>query len=191
MALFALFRRRKLERPAFALYGAAVAAARAPAWYTGLGVPDSLAGRFDLINLHVALLIRRLRRDPDPRGPALAQAVFDAMFADMDVNLREMGVGDLVVGKRVRRMWEAFHGRARAYEAALDADDAAALALALGRNIWGGHPPGMLGDLADLPARAMAAHAVAQDAVLAGQEFVSLLAGRVSFLAPAVPVDAV
>ena len=76
----------------------------------------AFAGHF-LVGLHAALLIRRLRRDPDPRGAALAQAVFDAMFADMDINLREMGVSDLTVGKRVKRMWEAFHGRAQAYEA--------------------------------------------------------------------------
>ena len=73
---------------------------------------------------------------PDTRGPAIAQAVFDAMFADMDINLREMGVSDLRVGKRMRQMWEAFHGRCLAYEAALDAGDQAALATALDRNVW-------------------------------------------------------
>ena len=55
-----------------------------------------------------------------PPGPTLAQAVFDAMFLDMDINLREMGVGDLSVGKRNRAMWEAFHGRTAAYAAAWD-----------------------------------------------------------------------
>ena len=101
--------RRRHERAGFALYTSAVAAARSPFFYTA----DTLDGRFDLVGLHVFLLIDRLRRDPPP-GPELAQAVFDAMFADMDVNLREMGVGDLSVGKKVRAMWEAFHGRAAA-----------------------------------------------------------------------------
>src|SRR3954454_16241388 len=100
MGLSALFRRKPHERAGFQLYGAAVAAARDPWFFGPLGVPDSLDGRFDLVGLHVALLIRRLRRDPDPRGAVLAQAVFDAMFADMDINLREMGVSDLAVGKR-------------------------------------------------------------------------------------------
>src|SRR5215211_4097549 len=127
MGLLALFRRKPMERPGFMLYTAAVAAARDP-WFfgRGIGVPDTLDGRFDLVGLHVGVLIRRLHRDPDPRGAEAAQAVFDAMFSDMDMNLREMGVGDLSVGKRVKRMWEAFNGRATAYARAIDAGDHAA-----------------------------------------------------------------
>lgn len=175
MGLFAMFRRRPHERAGFQLYGAAVAAARDPLLFRRLGVPDTVEGRFDLVSLHVALLIRRLRTDPDPRGPALAQAVFDAMFADMDLNLREMGVGDLSVGKRVRRMWEAFHGRALAYEAALEATDAAALAEALARNVWVAEPPdGAPSRLAGL-ARLQAAH-------LAVQGITALAAGEAAFL---------
>ncbi|MBK1662357.1 ubiquinol-cytochrome C chaperone family protein, partial [Paracraurococcus ruber] len=143
MGLLALFRRKPHERAGFELYGAAVAAARDPWFYGALGVPDRLDGRFDLIGLHVALLIQRIRTDPDPRGAPLAQAVFDAMFADMDINLREMGVSDLTVGKRVRNMWEAFHGRAQAYEAAIAAADRDAMAAALQRNVWRTEdPPG-------------------------------------------------
>ena len=118
MGLLSLLRRGRHERTGFELYGAAVAAAREPFLYTGLGVPDTLDGRFDMVALHTFLLIQRLKREPSP-GPALAQAVFDAMFSDMDINLREMGVSDLSVGKRVKVMWEAFHGRANAYAAAL------------------------------------------------------------------------
>ena len=140
MPLFGLLRNRRDERVGFALYGAAVAAARDPFLYTVLGAPDTLDGRFDVLGLHAILLIHRLRSAPPP-GPALAQAVFDAMFADMDLNLREMGVGDLSVGKRVRAMWEAFHGRARAYETALDDADDAALAAAVARNVWRGAEP--------------------------------------------------
>ena len=138
MGLLGFFTRKPHERAGFELYSAAVGAARRPDFFANLGVPDTLDGRFDLVSLHVALLIRRLRRDAEADGPKLAQAVFDAMFADMDVNLREMGVGDLVVGKRVKRMWEAFHGRAAAYEAAIDAGDLVALEAALARNIWRG-----------------------------------------------------
>ncbi|WP_338662972.1 ubiquinol-cytochrome C chaperone family protein [Pararoseomonas sp. SCSIO 73927] len=174
MAPFGLFRRRPHERAGFALYTAAVTAARGPALFGEEGVPDTLEGRFDLVALHAALLVRRLRRDPDPRGAALAQAVFDAMFADMDLNLREMGVGDMSIGKRVRTMWEAFHGRALAYEAALETGDAAALEGALARNVWGGAAP-------EGAAARLAAHAAALDAGLAGQPFARFLAGEAAF----------
>jgi cytochrome b pre-mRNA-processing protein 3 len=173
MGLLGLFSRKPHERAGFALYGAAVGAARHPYFFAQLGVPDTLDGRFDVVALHVALVIRRLRRDPDARGQKLAQAVFDAMFADMDVNLREMGVSDLAVGKRVKRMWEAFHGRAAAYEAALDAQDLPALAEALARNVWRGETPEGAAD-------ALAARAAVLDGVLAGLPFAPLLAGELT-----------
>lgn len=185
MGLLALFRRKPHERAGFELYGAAVAAARDPWFFDALGVPDRLDGRFDLIGLHVALIIRRVRTDPDPRGAALAQAVFDAMFADMDINLREMGVSDLTVGKRVKRMWEAFHGRAQAYEAALDAGDPDAMADALQRNVWRSEEPPAA------PARHLAAHAARAAAALADQPMAALLAGVARFPAPAEAADAV
>ncbi len=140
MGLLSLIRRGRYERVGFELYGVAVAAARDPFLYIGLHVPDTLDGRFDMIGLYAFLLIQRLKREPAP-GPALAQAVFDAMFSDMDVNLREMGVGDLSVGRKVRVMWEAFHGRAAAYAAAMNAGDMTALDAALERNVWRGNPP--------------------------------------------------
>ena len=168
------FRRRdKHERAAFQLYGAAVAAARDPYLYTVIGVPDTLDGRFDAIGLHVYLTIRRLNATPDSE-PALAQAVFDAMFLDMDTNLREMGVGDMSVGKRNRAMWEAFHGRSAAYAAAWD--DPVALEASLARNLWRG---------AELPAGAAAAMvrvAQAQSACLAEQGLDALLRGDARFL---------
>jgi len=132
----ALFRRKPEERPGFVLYGHAVAAARLPRWYAEFGVPDTLDGRFDMCSVFAFLFIDRCRADPDPRAAPLAQAVFDAMFADMDQNLRQMGVGDLGVAKRMKVMWEAFHGRASAYQAALDQPDDADLTVALSRNVW-------------------------------------------------------
>jgi cytochrome b pre-mRNA-processing protein 3 len=184
MGLSALFRRKPHERAGFELYGKAVAAARDPWFFGPLGVPDSLDGRFDLVGLHVALLIRRLRRDPDPRGAMLAQAVFDAMFADMDINLREMGVSDLAVGKRVRAMWEAFHGRAQAYEAAVEAGDAAALAAALQRNVWRAEGE------ASPEAGLLAGRAMRVAAALAEQPIAALLRGEARFPLPEVPADA-
>lgn len=178
MPLASLFRRRPFERPAFSLYTAAVTAARDPAWYGRLGVPDTLDGRFDMISLFAFLVVDRCRADPDPRGPGLAQAVFDAMFADMDHNLREMGVGDLSVGKKVKVMWEAFNGRARVYAAAVESPEPGALAEALGRNVWRLEEP-------PEAAAILAAAVQAERAHLAGQGFAALAAGQVSFLPPA------
>ncbi len=162
------------ERAGYELYGASVAAAREPYFYVELGVADTIDGRFDLVCLHVFLLIRALGRHK-PQGPELGQAVFDAMFSDMDINLREMGVGDMSIAKKVKKMWEAFHGRADAYELAVAAADPAALAAALTRNVWRGTAP--VGS-----AQRLAGIALAQDTYLAGQALDSLAAGRVVFL---------
>ncbi len=181
MGLLGLFGRRRHERAGFALYTAAVRAARDPYYYAELGVPDTLDGRFDMIGVHVWLLIDRLRRDPPP-GPALAQAVFDAMFSDMDHTLREMGVSDMTVGKRVKAMWEALHGRSQAYEAA---GDEAALTEALGRNVWRGVDPG------HAPA-VLAGIVQRQREALADQNLAALAEGKVAFrAAEAVTADAV
>ncbi len=166
------------ERLGFLLYEQAVAASRDPAFYReppeGLAVDDTLDGRFDMICLHVALLSRRLLAGS---GGTLAQAVFDAMFIDMDACLREGGVGDPGVPRRVRAMWEAYHGRARAYGRALDDADAAALSAALLRNIWRGR------EGATPQADRLAAWALRQDEALARQATRELAAGRVRFLA--------
>ena len=174
MAFFGLVGRPKYERTGFELYTDAVKAARSPLYFTELAVPDTVDGRFDLVGLFVALLIRRLRAIPD-RGPAMAQAVFDAMFADMDHNLRELGVGDMAIAKRVKAMWEAFHGRAQAYQTPLDANDAAGLAEALGRNVWRGDAPAGA-------ATRLAGAALAQDRHLAGQDNARFAAGNACFL---------
>lgn len=178
MAFLGLVGRKRHERTGFMLYGAVVSAARDPFHYTHLGVPDTLDGRFDLVGLYACLLIRRLRGLPPP-GPDLAQAAFDAMFSDMDVSLREMGVGDLSVGRRVRAMWEAFHGRAKTYETACDSDDPGLLLDALRRNVWRGAepPPGAAEGLARLTR--------AQVALLELQPLPDLAAGKVAFLSAA------
>jgi cytochrome b pre-mRNA-processing protein 3 len=165
--------RDKHERAGFQLYGSAVAAARDPFLYETLGIPDTLDGRFDAIVLHVYLVVRRLQADP-PQGPALAQAVFDAMFLDMDINLREMGVGDLSVGKRNRAMWEAFHGRSAVYAASWQ--DATALQAAFALNLWrGAEPPAG-------SAAALVRLAQAQADYLAGQGLDPMLRGEIAFL---------
>ncbi len=177
MPLFGLLPARRHERAGFSLYTASVAAARDPLYFEALAVPDTLDGRFDLVGLFAVLTIRRLRNLPAP-GAAVAQAVFDAMFADMDFNLREIGVGEMSVGKKVRVMWEAFHGRALAYETPLGTGDAAKLGEALARNVWRGAAP-------DGQAAALARAALAQNRFLATQDLAQLVRGHVRFLSAA------
>ena len=129
-------RRRNLIAVADRLYAAAVGQARSPNFYRNLGVPDSLDGRFEMIALHVFLVMDRLRLG-DKTAREVSQALFDAMFADMDCCLRELGVGDLGVGRKVKQMAEGVNGRAQNYTRALDAEDDAALDAALARNVFG------------------------------------------------------
>ncbi len=117
------------------LYGAIVAQGRKPAFYAGYGVPDTPEGRFDMILLHLILFVRRLRREPAPIR-ALGQRVFDLFCRDMDHSFREMGIGDLAVPKHMRRVAEAFYGRATAYDAAIEDADEEQLAAVLARNIF-------------------------------------------------------
>jgi cytochrome b pre-mRNA-processing protein 3 len=152
------------------LYGQIVAQARQPEFYGELGVPDTLEGRFDMIVLHLVLAMRRLRREGE-RGRELSQALVNAFFADMDRSLREMGVGDLVVPKRVRRMAEAFYGRASAYEQALGADGDDALEQVLIRNVFAGE---VAGDASPVLTR----YVLDSENALAGQSGEEVMAGE-------------
>jgi cytochrome b pre-mRNA-processing protein 3 len=122
------------------LYDALVAQSRQSAFYEYYDVYDTLDGRFDLLALHAALVMRRLKGQGEA-AQAFNQALFDHMFADMDASLREMGVSDLRVGKKVKEMAKAFYGRTVAYTQALDRGDRPALAEALARNLYRGDPP--------------------------------------------------
>ncbi|MCA1525796.1 ubiquinol-cytochrome C chaperone family protein [Bradyrhizobium yuanmingense] len=118
-----------------AIYGMIVTQAREPLFYRVFGVPDTVNGRFDLLLLHLWLLLRRLRA---VQGAAeLSQALFDRFCEDMDDNLREMGVGDQTVPKRMRAFGEAFYGRVQAYDQAMEAGGEA-LAAAICKNILNG-----------------------------------------------------
>lgn len=177
--------RARVRDNAHALYMAAVKQARNPGFYTHCGVADTLDGRFDLIVLHVFLVLRALGRAGEP-GRRVADRISKVMFDDMDMNLREMGVGDLSVGKRVKAMARAFYGRYKAYDRALDAEGAGgaaphsgeALEGVLARNVYGPGEPD--------PARLerLAAYVRAAEAALAKQPSESLLAGEIAF-APA------
>jgi cytochrome b pre-mRNA-processing protein 3 len=158
------------------VYSLIVAKARQPFFYAGLGVPDTVDGRFDMIALHAILVINRLAEGGAP-ARELSQRLFDEMFADMDRSLREMGVGDLSVGKKVRRMAEVFYGRAKAYREALSRDDMSALERALARNIFpeGYQAPSL---------SALTAYVSNAARLLARQSDADLLAGRPAFPEP-------
>ncbi len=120
--IFPLFRRGSRGPDTIStLYGMIVAQARLPCFYRDYAVADTVNGRFDLIVLHLALVLDRLAQDP--ASQSLGQGIFDRFCQDMDHNLREMGVGDLKVPKQMRRMGEAFYGRSQAYRAAWAAKD--------------------------------------------------------------------
>ncbi len=133
MILQRLFGRKKLD-PSDALYASIVAAARQEKFYADWRVPDTLDGRFEMMVLHVFLVLDRLRGF-GAEADVLKQALTDRFFAEMDAALREVGVGDLAVGKKVRKMAEAFYGRATAYTGGL-AKSEPELAEALKRNVF-------------------------------------------------------
>jgi len=130
-----LFRRNRLRDAAELAYRRVVEQARQSGFFAQLGVPDTVDGRFELILLHAFLYLRRLKAE-QPRAADLGQRFCDAMLTDFDRSLREMGAGDLSVGREVKRMAQAFYGRIDAYERGLAQGDAV-LESALARNLFG------------------------------------------------------
>ncbi len=132
-----------------ALYAAAVEQARMPALYATFGTPDTVEGRFEQVALHVYLILRRLKKD-DPGAKKVGQKLFDVMFQNLDDALRELGVGDMSIGRKIRTLAGNFYGRVAAYEdglASANGDDD--LAKALGRNIFEDEDAETAGRLAD------------------------------------------
>lgn len=172
-----LFRRRRPDDAANALYLALVAQARQPVFYRDLAVADTLEGRYDMIILHAYMLFRRMGQCKTEAMRELSQQTFDFMFTDLDQNLREMGVTDMAIGKRVTRMAEAFYGRTAAYDKAME-QGGRALQEALGRNLY--QKVVVAPEVEDR----MAAYVQAQVAHLAAQDDQALLAGKVDFLVP-------
>lgn len=169
--------RRPPKRTIAALYGAIVAQARQPRFYRDYGVADTVLGRFDLIVLHAALLLRRMRAG-DAAIQASAQGVFDAFCLDMDHNLREMGISDQGVPRQMRKVGEAFYGRARAYDAALDTAGDDALVEALARNVYAeSSEPQVAG-------RRLAAYVRQAVAALEAQDIAGFARGEVRFPEP-------
>ena len=141
MGLFSFFGRKRANRSILdRLYGAVVAAARQEVLYRRYAIPDTFEGRFEAITVHAGLVARRLQLLPAP-GPDLAQDFIDHVFFEFDGTLREMGVGDISVPKRMKTIAAAFAGRSSAYIDALQSDDPQKLAMVLKRNIYGTTPP--------------------------------------------------
>jgi len=169
-----LFRRgRRDDSTAPFLYGAIVASARTPALYSEIGVPDTVNGRFEMVVLHMALVMRRL----DPGGEtarATGQTVFDLFCRDMDNSLRELGVSDLKVPKRMRQVGEAYYGRVGAYEPGLTTGNADMLAGAIARTVFAGED-------SSRSAKALAAYTIAAADLLAAQDESEIVAARPDF----------
>lgn len=174
-----LFRRGARPDTISALYGTIVAQARLPCFYQDYSVPDTVNGRFDLIVLHLTLVLDRLIADVALRDSG--QGLFDRFCADMDDNLREMGIGDLAVPKKMRAFGEAFYGRAAAYREAMVGNDPQALALVLERNVYGS-----IG--ADTAAARLAAYMRVAARDLASQDSRRVAAGMLRFPDPA-PIE--
>ena len=171
--MFALFRANPVREAAELAYRSVVEQARHSGFFLEGGVPDTVDGRFELICLHAFLYLHRLKTER-PQSTRLGQRFFDAMFADFDRSLREMGTGDLSVGREIKRMAEAFYGRVAAYESGLAGDDSV-LQPALARNLFGTAPanPALL--------EAMAGYVRREAARLNEEDGEELLAGRLSF----------
>jgi cytochrome b pre-mRNA-processing protein 3 len=164
-------RRKTIER----LYGAIVAQAREPIFYRDLGVPDTVEGRFDLLVLHMHLVNERLAATGEA-GSALGQELLDRFFADMDASLREIGIGDLTVPKKMRTLAQAYLGRSALYKDAIEKGDQNALSAAIARNILGHE------DAAE--AAPFAAYAVEATRILKQQPLEQFQEGRIEFPAP-------
>ncbi|RZJ04398.1 MAG: ubiquinol-cytochrome C chaperone [Brevundimonas sp.] len=161
-----LFRPRPGARLGEPLYELAVRQARQPRFYTTLGVADRIDARFELYTLHVLILVLRLR-DEGEQGAEVAQGLFNVYVSALDHALRELGVGDISVGKKMRKLGEALYGRMTAYEAPLRAADRGALSIALARNVFESDEAAAGEALAD--------YALASRRALAGQAFADVL----------------
>ncbi|MDB5508294.1 MAG: Ubiquinol-cytochrome c chaperone [Hyphomicrobiales bacterium] len=177
--IFGLFRRSPNKALVDKLHGEIMAGVRQPALYLDLGVPDTFEGRFEMLALHGALVIRRLKAMAEP-APDLAQELTDGIFRHLDATLREMGVGDITVPKRMKKHAQAFAGRAVAYGEALDRRDEGALMIALARNVYGDETRAT-----EARTQALARYVENVAAHLEARKFEDFLQGVVGFPAPA------
>ena len=180
--IFSLFGRKKQnQRLVERQYETITKAARRPVFYTDMDAPDTVMGRFEMISAHLVLYLRASNAAGETAA-RIAQELVDAFFEDIDHSIRELGVGDTSVPKRMKRLGRMFYGRAKSYEDAIAVGDAEALALALGRNI---HPQA---DAAERPSmRALARYMLQANEELARVPRADFEAGTVDFPAPEAP----
>lgn len=187
-AILRKFGLARFDPAAEELYRAAVIEGRRALYYTewpeNARVPDTVDGRFDMISLMIILITRRIGQvDPAQakRANALSQDLFDVMFADMDINLRELGVSDEGMKYKIKPMASAHLGRAKAYGACLGETEEGAradcLADALDRNLYR--------TVADADPKQLAARALELAAQLDGVSDDDILGGRIAFADPA------
>jgi cytochrome b pre-mRNA-processing protein 3 len=174
--IFAQWRARRASKALIEqILGEIVAAARRPALYEALGAPDRIDGRFELLTLHAGLVLRRLA-GLGGLADGIAQDLVNSVFTHFDDTLREMGLSDIAVAKRLKAMGSAFYGRNAAYAAALDDGSAADLAAALARNVYGA-----AGSEAGPRAEALAHHVASLDAALAAIPIEAFATGHFRF----------
>ena len=160
--IFNLFRKPPVAPDAIdEIYRSIVAQSRQVKFYADWGVPDTVTGRFDMVSLHLALYLRRLKNEPTAR--AVTQALVEFFFKDMDSSIRELGVTDLGVPRKVKTMGTVFYGLVGVLDPALDARDPSAVEAVLIRNVYGAPNPGaaplaayLLEEAARLAARPLA-----------------------------------
>ena len=139
--IFNLFRKPSVTPDAvLTTYRSIVAQSRQPRFYADWGVEDSVTGRFDMVSLHLALYLRRLKNEPSARP--FTQALVELFFRDMDASIRELGVTDLGVPKKIKAMGNVFYGLVKVLDPALDSGVAASVEDVLVRNIYGAPHPG-------------------------------------------------
>jgi cytochrome b pre-mRNA-processing protein 3 len=155
------------------LYEQIVAAARQPVLYADWGVPDTPLGRFEMVALHMFLVLHRLRGEAGA-ARELAQDLTDAFFTDVEHSIRELGIGDLGVPKRMKKLGRMFYGRAVSYGDAVDRGDRVMLAAALGRNV---RPD----DASWQQAASLGDYALAAHRALAAQSVSALVSGQIGF----------
>ena len=173
--IFAMFRRSGNGRVIERLHGDIVAAVRQPAFYADYSVDDTFEGRFELLALFSTLLVRRLAMLPAP-APEVAQELTDRIFSELDAAMRELGVGDLAVPKRIKKFAAAFLGRRKAYDEALSAASQDQLAVALARNVYGLESAQGVQNAARL-----ARYALAAEAALASEPLETFASGSAPF----------
>jgi cytochrome b pre-mRNA-processing protein 3 len=145
-------------------------------------VPDTVNGRFDMMIIHTMLVLRRLRGG-GTAADITGKLLLELLFRDMDQSLREMGVGDMGVGKHIKRMAKAMFGRAEAYEAGLDTHDDSVLIQALKVNLYRQAAPD------DAIMTRMAAYIRRAAAHVQGEDVAGILTGRIDLNVPVnVPV---